>query len=237
MITIRRPRPGALLLSLLAVAVFLVFLDSVSWFSGVEIGGRLSLNAEASLPAWWSSFQFVLLGAALWLSALREFSANRRAAGRALAIGAVCAVYFGIDEGVAIHEGITVALVDQDWVPRFNGEFGVWVFAYAGIALVVLFFTWRGFLNLLDTDRIDTLAIASGAALFVVGGVVIEVFGYSFPSHAEVVIEETLEMVGVSVMIWGAYRLIYGTAFSLPPGTSRPSGEGYATRRTHKRTG
>lgn len=237
MITIRRPRPGALLLSLLAVATCLVILDSASWFSGVEIGGRLSLNTEASLPAWWSSFQFVLLGVTLWLSALREFSANRRAAGRTLAIGAVCAVYFGIDEGVAIHEAITVALVDQDWVPRFNGEFGVWIFAYAAIALVVLVVSWRGLMSLFETDRINTLAIAAGAALFVVGGVVIEVIGYSFPSHAEVVIEEALEMVGVSVMLWGAYRLIYGTGISLPSGTSRPSDERPATRRADKRTG
>ena len=220
MITIRRPRPGALLLSLLAIAACLVILDSVSWLSGVDIGERLSLDAEASLPAWWASFQFALLGATLWLSALRELSANRRAAGRTLAIGAVCALYFGIDESVAIHEGITVALVDKDWIPSFNGEHGVWIFVYGGIALALLVVSRRGLLSLLETDRFNIVAIAAGAVLVVVGGVVVEAVGYSFPSHAGVVIEEALELVGVSVMLWGAYCLVYGTGISFPSDTS-----------------
>lgn len=219
MITIRRPRPGAFLLVLLAIALCLILLDSAARLSGVDIGERLSLDAEASLPAWWSSFQFVLLGALLWLSAIRELSEDRQAAGRALAIGAVSAVYFAIDESVAVHEGITLAFVEIDWVPSFSGDHGVWIFLYSGVALVVLFFVWRGLLSLLETDRFNTLVIAFGAALFVVGGVVVEVIGYSFPSHTGVVIEEALEIVGVSVMLWGAYRLVYETGVLFPSGT------------------
>lgn len=216
MISIRRPVPAVLLFVLLSVAAVIVLFDVAAWWTGVDIGERLSLDAEASLPAWWAAVQLLLLASLLGIASVRESRADRSEASRALAVAAFGAAYLSLDESVAIHEGITTALAGRSWIPTFNGDHGVWIFVYSIIGVLLVAILWRGIASLLRTNPTDTSLVALGAALFVLGGVVIEAIGYTFPSRAQVVVEEMLEFVGVAVMVWATYRMLGDDEVRLP---------------------
>jgi len=182
--TVWRPSPRMLLSVLVTVLGVLVLLDIAAFNSSIETGERFSLDAETALPTWWASVQLLLLSLMLGLLAVRERRAGRREAARLLTIGALVAAFFSLDETAAIHEGITKLLIDKGVFPSFTGGHGIWIFVYGIIAIAILAGTLTGVLSLLRTDRTNTMLAALGGTIFVLGGVAVEVFGYSAPSHA-----------------------------------------------------
>lgn len=215
--TLWRPSSRLLLSVLVVVLGVLVLLDIAAFNSSIDTGERFSLDAEVALPTWWASVQLLLLSLMLGLVAVRERLAGRREAARLLTIGALVAAFFSLDETAAIHEGITELLGGKGVLPSFAGGHGIWIFAYGIIAIAILAVTLTGVLSLLRTDRTNTMLAALGVAMFVFGGVGVEVFGYSAPSHAEVVVEEFLEFFGIAVMVWSTYRMIGTTAIRVLP--------------------
>lgn len=215
-LAIRRPSARALLTGLAVVLGVLVVLDLAAWASGLESGARFSLDDEITVATWWASVQLLLLASMFGLVALQEYRTGRRSAAWTLGIGALVATFFSIDETAAFHEEITRVFRSKDVLPSFNGGRGLWIFVYMVAAIVLFAITLRGILSLLRSDRTNTLLVALGGALFVLGGVVVEAIGYSVPSHAEVVVEEVFEFLGIAIMVWATYRMLGGKEIRMP---------------------
>lgn len=213
---IRRPSPRALLMALVVILGVLVLLDLAAWISGREAAERFSLDGESTLATWWASVQLLLLGALFGLVGLCEARLGRPKAAWTLMVGAFVAVFFSIDETAAFHEGITATFASRDLLPSFAGGHGIWIFVYVIAAFGILAITFPGIMSLLSTHRTETILVALGGAIFVIGGVVVEAFGYFLESHGEVVVEEILEFFGIAVMAWATYRMLGIREIQLP---------------------
>jgi len=188
----------------------LLVLDVLGQLSGLESAKIINLDGEITVGTWWASVQLALASVALLFVARKDSLLGRRASVRALLLGAATTMYFSIDETAGIHELLTGTLSDKN-VPGFNNGRGVWLFLYAGAAIVVLVFAVPGILSLLRTDRADSIRFAVGVGMLVFGGVIVEISGYYAESHFEVIVEESFEFLGVAVMIWAAYRMLAKT--------------------------
>lgn len=213
---IGRPSPRALLTFLVVITGGLILLDFAAWMSGRQVGERLSLDGEITVATWWASAQLLLLAALFVVVALCESRLGRRKAAWTLNVGAFVAVYFSIDETAAFHETITTTFSARGLLPTFAGGHGIWILVYAVVALVILAIAFPGILSLLSSHRTDTLLVALGGAVFVTGGVFVEAVGYVMESHVEVVIEETLEFIGIAIMAWATYRMLGNREVRLP---------------------
>lgn len=206
--TVKRPSPRRLLVALMVILGVLVLLDLAAWASGLQSGDRFSLDGEVTVATWWASVQLLLLALVFGLIAISELRTGRRAASWTLGIGALVATFFSIDETAALHEQITKVFRNKGVLPSLSGGRGLWIPVYSVAAVVLFAVTWRGIVSLLRTDRANTLMVALGGVIFVFGGVVVEAVGYSAPSHAEVVVEEVLEFLGIAIMVWAMYRML-----------------------------
>lgn len=207
-LVIRRPSARALLAALLGVLGVLVVLDLAAWASGREAAERFSLDGETTVATWWASAQLILLGGLFGLAAVSEARSGRRKAAWTLAVGGFVAIFFSLDETAAFHENITAVLRTRSLLPAFADGHGLWISVYAVLGVVLLIATFPGIVSLLATHRSDTLLIAFGGAIFVVGGVLVEVVGYFMTVHFWVVVEETLEFSGIALMVSTTYRML-----------------------------
>ena len=216
LMSVRRPSDRVVLGFLVGITMALVVGDMVSRALGDDIGERLSLDAEASLPAWWASTQLLILAVTLAIVALRASQEGERDVARAVNVFSLAAIYFSIDEAVAIHEGITKMFVRLGWGTPFAGDHGVWIIVYAVVGVIVMIYAGRGAMRLLRLDRANSLLLLAGGLLFVLGGVGIEIIGYFEPSRSVVTLEEALEFLGIGVAVWASYRMLEGTTILAP---------------------
>jgi len=217
-LVIRRPSPRALLGTLVVVLVVLVLLDLAAWASGRASLERFSLDGEITVATWWASVQLLLLAVLFGFVGLSEARLGRGKAAWTLTVGAFVAVYFSIDETAAFHETITATLTARDTFPTFSGGIGAWTLAYTIAALGLLAVTFPGIRSLVSTHRTDTLLVALGGVIFVIGGLVVEMFSYLPTGHGAVVVEEILEFFGIAVMVWATYRMLGNREIRLPVG-------------------
>ncbi len=193
---------------LLAVIGVLVVLHLVAVASGLEVLQRaLSVDNEASVPTWWSSLQLAALATLLW-TLRRRYLPGSLPASRALGVGAVTAAFFSLDEVAAIHESVTGVLERFDFIPRFSGEHGIWILVYGIVGVVVLGALLPGLVAVARSEPRTAAVFGFGAALFVGGGVGIEILGYF--GEPMVLLEEALEMIGVAVMISAVHASLSG---------------------------
>lgn len=196
----------------------LVILDLAAWISGRESLERFSLDGEITVATWWASVQLLLLAVLFGFVGLCEARLGRGRAAWTLGVGAFVAVYFSIDETAAFHETITTTLTARELFPTFFGVIGTWTLAYTIVALGLLAATFPGIRSLLSTHRTDTLLVALGGVIFVIGGLVVEMSGYLPKGHGAVVVEEILEFFGIAVMVWATYRMLENREIRLPVG-------------------
>ena len=119
-------------------------------------------------------------------------------------------VFLSIDEYVGLHEGLTALNREGDWLPMFN-DHGAWIIPYfiAGLTLLLLLantiaWAWRH-------DAQATKAALCGAVIYAVAALGLELGSYYLESgtllkRSEVVVEEWMEMLGVSMILYGALR-------------------------------
>lgn len=215
---IRRPSPRALLGTLVVSLGVLVLLDAAAWASGRESLERFSLDGEVTVATWWASVQLLLLGTLFGFVGLCEARIGRGKAAWTLTVGAFVAVYFSIDETAAFHETITATLTARNVFPADSGGIGTWAIVYAVMALGLLALTFPGIRSLLSTHRNDTLLVALGGAIFVIGGLMVEMLDFLPVGHGRVVIEEIPEFAGIAVMVWATYRMLEDREIRLPVG-------------------
>ena len=228
-VTIDMPSETVLLLGLLGVAALLALLHAIASSSGLEVlVGYLDMDDEKTVPTWWSSVQLLLLGILLGVLAYRQSGRDRRS-GRALYFGSVFAVFFSLDEVATLHESVTRVLKRFESVPRFPGQHGIWILVYGILGLAVLAVTLPGLISFFRAERSVSLKFLVGAILFALGGVGVEIVGY-YTDPSFVLVEETLEVIGVAVMVWAVYGALTGTTIEFHPIEAETSNQEPATR-------
>ncbi|MCJ8167050.1 hypothetical protein MKJ04_19565 [Pontibacter sp. E15-1] len=169
------------------------------------------LDGEANIPAWFSSTQLFVVGA-LFLLSPNWHKASQLANPWFLLLVGLGFVFLSLDESAVIHERVTKALKDNEWAPRFKGGHGIWISIYFSFATLIVLVGVRTILSFFKVYPIQSVILAAGLACFLIGGVGMEVLSYWYLRTAEnaqlysieVVIEEFLEMAGISTILYGS---------------------------------
>lgn len=196
-----------------AVVLAFVYFLSPLWPLGPSHVHLLDPNGEANLPTWYSSSKLLLAGAML---ADRAWS--RRSP--LLAACAVLALGMSADETANLHE-LAGFLLSQD-LPSHWQVFGgpsahMWPYVF-GIPVVILvaFGMWGVRRQDRVLSRADFMRLAVALVVFFCGALVMELVQQWWP-HNQIptgwggvsvlmLLEESLENVGASLLLWGAVR-------------------------------
>ncbi len=214
----RLPLPIALLL---AMDVTLALAPVVNFLSGEPfrvLTNWLNLNSERSIPNWYSSVQW--LCAAVMFGLVPIMLWRQRPAGWwGLAALALLCLVFSMDEIVGIHEWLGIQadalLPGQDRANTWFVETGIWPFVLGIPMLIVLAVLgsalWR---TLGRTHTAACVRMMVGFAIMFSGALAVELLSNLIPVGQEhtgfallqVVVEEILEMLGVTVIVWSGYE-------------------------------
>lgn len=191
---------------------FIYFLSPL-WPLGPSHVHLLDPNGEANLPTWYSSSKLLLAGAVLadraWL--LRS---------PLLAACAVLAIGMSADETANLHE-LAGFLLSQDlpshWYVLGGPGAHMWPYVF-GIPVVVLVALGMWVIRRQDrvVSRPDFMRPACAFVVFFCGALVMELVQQWWP-HKQIptgwggvsvlmLLEESLENVGASLLLWGAVR-------------------------------
>ncbi len=196
-----------LLLSDFCLLGFYLITNAVIHIPGWNLGRWFDFDAEANIPTWFSSAQLLLVSlvAALYAQQIRDQPRRRFY----LLLSAVF-LFFSMDETASIHEGITKVSQKLALYSCFPHGHGMWIFVYSGLGFVLMVL-FRQEIVAFWSHEPNKALLLSGGALFVLGGVGFEVLGYylaallgadSLPYLLEVSLEESLELLGPSLMIY-----------------------------------
>jgi hypothetical protein len=173
------------------------------------------LDGEGNIPAWFSSVQLFLIGLIFFLRS-RQTGPDHSPSPLFLLMLSGGFIFFSADEVGSIHEKISEVFKYVEFMPRFKGDHGIWIFVYALIGLILFLATFRSSVAMWNRYRHASFMMAVGMGIVVLGGVFIEVISYYFLRSgstpllyiAEVALEEFLEMSGASVALYGALLLL-----------------------------
>ncbi|MFW2438837.1 MAG: hypothetical protein ACN4GR_05640 [Arenicellales bacterium] len=174
-----------------------------------------NLSGEKNVPALFSSVQLLLVGI-VFLSIAYQTKQQNYPSPLFFAILGAGFIFLSFDEFFSVHERITRMFVHNKMVPRFKGDHGIWVAPYLFIGLVFFISTYGKFVAMWNKFRNETTLMAAGFMIFLAGAVGMEVIGYQYlmdessPRYLyklEVAIEEFLEMMGISIVLYGAILL------------------------------
>jgi hypothetical protein len=190
----------------------------------------LGLGYEANPPTWWASMILFLVALPLFLLASKPFVDHP--AVKPLRWGLVGAgvifTYMSIDEMGTIHERISIAMkarygaAGAHWYVPNLSIFPAWVFLWAFLILVLVgavIYVPRLF-RLWPTE---TLIVLAGLVIYVTGAMaferIAEAIHLTDPTllFVEQGIEETLEMVGATIVFYGVARVLFAVAAQLFP--------------------
>lgn len=187
-----------------------------------------NLDAERSIPTWFSVIQLFVIGAVLLLMA-----ANNRQQeilpNWLLLLGAAAFVLLSADESAVIHERITetVTRLQQEWV-QFPGGYGDWIVPYLLLCLGVLLVLARPLARIVRNYPVEASIAVGGGVVIVSGAVGLEIVSYrlrddkGFWYQLEVAGEEFLEMAGASMILYATLLLAIRAATSVRSADSDP---------------
>ena len=203
---------GFLLLytGVLGVGLALTVLYLALAFSGT-VPLAFDLDAEGTVPVWWSSFQLLGAGAVFTLLALR----NRRLPGISIPLAGLAVLFMAmsLDETASLHETFG-AYVDRLVVERSETAFsitGVW-FAVLGVPLIAMLTLLFARLSLFFATVPDTLrGFAIGFVVFLGGALGVEALSNFVAGEGALRVwttawEEGFEMIGVGILLCTAIR-------------------------------
>ena len=169
----------------------------------------VDLDHEQNIPTWFSVIQLFFIGLLITLKAFRR-QPGRDPSRPLLLLAAGAFVFLSLDEAASIHESVTQALLHIEQLPRFEGDHGMWIPIYGGLILLALAIGLPGIRLMWAHHRAALLVAGGGAGVFVFGAVGLEIISYQYltpgtPMYAlEVGVEEFLEMLGASLMLYGS---------------------------------
>jgi hypothetical protein len=219
----------------LAVDVSLVAVNAVDLVMGYpfERWTRfIALDGEANLPTWFSSIQWFCVAALFWLFAQRAW---RRGSRRYLALLALPAVFlaFSLDEVATLHESLGGVLdriiVNRPRLDTALPETGFW-FVLIGVPFVIAFIVLLILVRpAFAGARPAFTKLGAGMAVFLLGAIGAEALSNfvvrDTPLGAiQVMVEEGLELIGSTIVLWGAWDLAFGRASAANGATMEPRG-------------
>jgi hypothetical protein len=189
----------------------------VAYSDGGAVGQKLQaesafdLDAEVSVPTWWS--QLLLAGAALVCAALALVERQRwgRAAAGWVAVGGGF-LWLSVDEGAGLHERL-IGPMRSAFDITGGPLAAAWVIPAIALVPFVGLALSRGWRRLPGSGRLWTL---SGAGCLIAGSIGIELIGsywlntrdFDFVYSLIVAVEEGLEMLGASFLIYGLLTVL-----------------------------
>jgi hypothetical protein len=209
--------PGLILTSFaIDLVIGGIYLLNLLLGNPIEILARfIDLDRERSLPTWYASIQW--FGAAVFTWLFARATIKRREI-RSLLLWLLPATFlaFSLDEIAQVHEAFGVILDDLLLGGRETSSLattGIW-FVVVGIPFVIA--TVVVFVALLPYLRRSpraTLKLAIGMTLFLSAAIGIEALSNLVASDAfvgglQVLIEEGLELLAATTVLWGSYELM-----------------------------
>jgi hypothetical protein len=177
----------------------------------------LSVNAEATIPTWYSTLLLFLGSVMLGLIAIVKRRNGEPYAGYWLGLVFIF-IYLSMDEGAVIHEIISTPL--QQALNTTGYLAFPWLLVFVPLVLLFVLIYLRFLFRL--PPRTRNLFILAGG-LFVGGAVVVEAIsanrwsldnGVSFPYLAIATVEELCEMLGVVVFIYALLSYMVASEYT-----------------------
>jgi hypothetical protein len=194
---------SSIALMFLLIYLWLLFFDSGFNASTKEGVTRLfNLNAEISIPTWFSQ-SILLISAALLFLVSSATSTHKK---HWLGLATIFA-YVSIDEGSAIHE-LTVSPIKRIFGIDSGLLYYSWVVLFGGLFVLLCAVYIKFYLSLPNRTKI---LFATAAIIFITGAVGLEMIGGSIAAESgestmvysvAVAGEEFMEMFGVVVFIY-----------------------------------
>lgn len=219
---VARPSLLTALLGFEALLVILYFATRAGPL-GHRIGVLFDLDSEQSIPTWFSSSQLLATSLALWLAAPGLTRSNPGAAWL-LRLGAAAFAFLSLDEAASIHEALSRAVyaVAPAAAP-FGHQHSAWIVLYGLAGPLLLALLWRPVVGFWRAFPAPSALGVAGAVTLAIGAAGLEVLGYAhlFNGHVEVALEETLEMIGGTLMLCAAVAIKDASlGDGAPPGIS-----------------
>lgn len=179
----------------------------------------IDLDGETNLPTWYSSIQWFCVAFVLWLFAERHIDRGRVRSWFLLALPLVF-LLFSLDEVAQIHERL--GDLSDTVLPNGTRE-GTLVsstglfFLFVGVPFVLVFI---GLIAAIRPFLVRYpgafLKLAVGMIVFLVAAVGLDALSNfvvegSLAGTIQVLTEEVSEMIGATIVLWGAYELIADT--------------------------
>jgi hypothetical protein len=217
---------------LFAADVALALIPMIDFAAGhpfPRLSNLFNLDAERTVPTWYSSMQWFCTGA--MFASFASHAWQRRMRGTlCIAALALACVVFSIDEIAEIHERLGFVTDTLMSGGTRNGtalwSTGLWPFVIGIPAIAAIAITVRGtrHIFLARAPRALVLLIVGFIVMFT-GALVVELAANLVSADArhggaflaQVVVEESLEMLGVTLIAWSACALLeaYGLDISV----------------------
>lgn len=208
-------------LALVAAYVLIHILLSQYWWG--PLGQLSDLGHDHSVPSWFAAVQ--LFAAGMVLFPISRLEPDHK---WFIRLGALVLLFLSVDEGASIHEKVTGFAKVQDVavLQAFMIEnHGAWIIPYLIAGVVLLAINIKPIVAIFRKHRVASLLVIAGAVTVVSGAMGLEVLSYLYLRdgadqllRAEVAAEEFLEMLGVSLVLYGI--LIYGIGLQHQSGRS-----------------
>jgi len=213
-------KPSSVVRILGAVAFLLVLASTVGQLTIYMAGGRDSglvqlffLDAEQNMPTFFSSL--ILLFASLLLAVITILEKNRKTFNVSYwALLSFGFLFMAIDEFVCLHEKLELPMRKLLGGSNFGFFHFAWVIPGIALVFVLALFLFRFWWRLPAKTRLTFFIAASiylaGCLGFeMIGGYCDELYGQQNLTYVMLTtIEESLEMTGVIVFIWGLLKYI-----------------------------
>jgi hypothetical protein len=226
-----------LIAMLFAADVVLTLIPVVDFAAGSpfpRLSNIFNLDAERTVPTWYSSMQWFCAGAMFALFAVHAWRSHLRGA-LSIALIALACITFSIDEIAEIHERLgfmTDALMkhgSRQGTALWSTGLWPFVIGIPAVALLATAVSGTRHIFLARAPRALLLAIVGFTVMFT-GALAVELIANLLPAGAphgalflaQVEVEEFLEMLGVTLIAWSAWSLLiaYGFGLHLPDATS-----------------
>lgn len=186
----------------LALGVANVLTFVISRALNLEPNHLFRVSNEANIPTWWSSAQLLMIGVVFAALAFFRFDRRDRRTW-ALWLPALFFMFLSMDEVASIHEQIGEHYGSQSL------RTGTWVAICVPIFLVGLGIVARAIWPFLRGHTEAIRLFALGMGIFVISAVGIELLTNIAPDGHWIanginLVEEVGEMIGASIVLWGA---------------------------------
>lgn len=169
----------------------------------------IDLDKELTLPSWFSAAQLFCIGMLFLIQNLR-LPRPSHVSLKFLSLVGLGFIFLSMDETITIHELMTFKLTHISWLPRFKNNMGLWIPIYTSIGMALLFLSRHKIIQIWQFYRKELIIFIVGFLMVVMGGVMLEIISYEFLRvdelkkwyQLEVALEEGLEMMGASVMLY-----------------------------------